>query len=412
MRAAAYLRRSSADENNPGDVSHEAQLSTVRALATANGIDPDTLVLFEDWGKSADETKKAKRTRYLALLKAIEDQEFDFVFVYHVDRIIRSVADFSELTRIADGHTTVMAPGLTLTGSDPMARAFAQIAAVFAELELGRIKQRVQKGFGVRRARGDDLGSFRYGYRTARQADGSIKWERDESVPLDQVLEVVARNKGNILASCVELDTAGIPAPRGGKKWGTSALTRIVDREAPDLRPARNAAGKRQPTRSVLTGLVRCPACETWMTPIATRDALYCHNGRRGGHGKYFTKAGPILAMLHGLTDGQKVVHEWTGTANESDALDLDAARERWRRANVRFQAGGITDDEFADEAKTWKAAQDAAAKASRVSHFRWGEPLVRWSAEPERVNADLRQWFAEVRLDATTLAPVEAVRR
>ncbi len=318
-----------------------------------------------------------------------------------------------ELTRVADGHTTIQAPGLTLTGRDPMAKAFAQIAVVFAELELGRVKQRVHKGFAVRAARGDEFGSFRYGHRTARQADGSIKWERDPSVPLDKVLAVVERNRGNINASCRELDALKIPAPRARGGWGTSALTRIVDREAPKLRTPRGRAGQRQPTRSVLSGLVVCPACDATMTPVATRNALYCYRGSRTpGHGKYFTKAGPILALLHSLTDGRTVTKASLRRGRSPDAQAVAKAEERWRRANIRFQADGISDADYSEERRRWAEARAAADDDGWTLTRQPGVPLVRWDAEPREVNEDLRRQFAEVRLESGTLVPVAAVRR
>ena len=412
-RAAAYIRRSSADDNNPGDVSKEAQLSTVRAMAVANGIDPDDLKIYEDWGKSADEEKRDKRTAYIALLKAIETRRFEFVFVYHVDRIVRSVADFSELTKVAGTYTTIQAPGLTLTGSDPMAKAFAQIAAVFAELELGRIKQRVHKGFAVRAARGDEFGSFRYGYRTARQPDGSIKWERDPAVPLDRVLEVVAANGGNINASCRDLNPE-IPPPRGGKRWGTSALTRIVDREAPKLRTPKGNRPQRQPTKSVLSALVRCPSCGTLLTPVGTRSALYCsHGSRTPGHGRSFVKDAEILAVLHWVTDGRTYTKFMLTRGATTDSAEFEKAQERWRRANVRYSLGGLTDEELRAEHSAWKAVEAAASEEDAWDYEKLvGQPFVHWDADTQTVNKDLRRLFTEVRLEPETFAPLEVIWR
>lgn len=413
-RAAAYIRRSSADEDSPGDVSKEAQLVAVRGLAMAAGIDPDSLAVYEDWGKSADERKKSKRTAYLRLLSDIKARKFTHVFAYHTDRLIRSVADFTELTEVADGHTTIQVPGMTLTGSDPMAKAFAQLAAVFAELELGRIKERVNKGFAVRRSRGDVFGSSRYGYRLAKDpATKVISWERDPSVPLDQVLEVVRANGGNVLKSCLDLKAMKVPAPKGGDDWATSALTRIIEREAPDLRPRKARDGKRQPTTSVLTGLVRCPTCDATMTPVGTRNGLYCRNGQRTPHPKYFTKDAAVLAMLHEATDGRTFTR-FSFAVDDAAKADIVKAEERWRRANRRYQMGGIGDAEYEAEAKRWKAAQDKAEGDDTGLRLdvHEGMPYVRWDADTATVNGDLRRIISEVRLDPTTLAPVELVWR
>lgn len=298
-RAAAYIRRSSVSEDSPGDVSREAQLGAVRGLAEANGIDPAALTVYEDWGKSADETKREKRTAYLALLDAIENQRLDFVFVYHIDRLIRSVRDFSDLTRAADGHTAILTPQFPLTGTDPMARAFAQVAAVFAELELNRIKQRNRKAFDVRIARGDVLGHPTWGMHHIRNGDGQMV-EAPDPAMAERVATVIAtvREAGTILGAAKMLNQRGVPSPKG-KDWHTSALTRVVKAHAPEMLE-RKRKGGRPAGPAPLRGVVKCHCGQT-MTPNAARRQLYCYNGNRQGvakHGRAHVREQDILPWI------------------------------------------------------------------------------------------------------------------
>ena len=370
-RAAAYLRRSSVSEQSPGDVSREAQLVAVRALAQANGIDPDALTIYEDWGRSADETKREKRTGYLALMRAIEDRALDFVFVYHIDRIIRSVRDFAELQQVADGHTTILTPQFPLTGTDPMARAFAQVAAVFAELELNRIKQRNRKALDVRIARGDALGHPTWGMAHVRNGDDQMV-EVPDPDKADDVAKVIGavREAGTILGAVKLLNERGVPAPKGGD-WHTSALTRIVKAHAPEL-VERKRRGGRPAGPSILRGLIRCH-CGTMMTPNAARRQLYCYNGNRQGvdkHGRAHVRERDLLPWI---MDRAQQTHDQGDAAirrqnAEARRADLIEQRERLgyavvdgllTRDQARSKAGEI-DDELAQLAEDLDALGEA----------------------------------------------------
>ena len=106
----AYIRRSTADDSNPGEVSREAQETAVRALAARDGYNGD-LHLFVDWGRSADEAKEAKRVAFLSMLGAIERGEVSAVYAFALDRLYRSMRTFVRLTdaarqRCTDRHAT------------------------------------------------------------------------------------------------------------------------------------------------------------------------------------------------------------------------------------------------------------------------------------------------------------------
>ncbi|MFI5227124.1 MAG: recombinase family protein, partial [Candidatus Limnocylindrales bacterium] len=75
----AYIRRSYADANSTGDVSREVQESAIRELAHRDGHNGDVEV-FVDWGKSASEAKSASRSKYAAMLAAVEDGKVSTVY--------------------------------------------------------------------------------------------------------------------------------------------------------------------------------------------------------------------------------------------------------------------------------------------------------------------------------------------
>jgi hypothetical protein len=67
----AYIRRTTADAGNPGDVSREVQESAIRSLAHKDGFN-GSVRYFVDWTRSADEEKTARCTAYAELLREIE----------------------------------------------------------------------------------------------------------------------------------------------------------------------------------------------------------------------------------------------------------------------------------------------------------------------------------------------------
>ncbi len=68
---AAYIRRSFADSESPGDISRDVQESAIREMAHRDGYNGD-VVWYVDWARSADEEKEAKRTAFRAMLAAVE----------------------------------------------------------------------------------------------------------------------------------------------------------------------------------------------------------------------------------------------------------------------------------------------------------------------------------------------------
>ena len=147
------------------------------------------------------------------------------------------------------------------------------------------------------------------------------------------------------------------------------------------------------------------------MTPVGTRDALYCaRKARIQGHGKGFVKDAAIIALLHAETDGRTFTKMQLFRATP-DAKAFGAAEERWRRVNKRYTLGGISDQEFEAEAARWSEAQ-AAGQSSEVDGWsveKEGKPFVDWDVDTAEVNARLRKLFSRVALDPATMEPVAA---
>lgn len=86
----------------------------------------------------------------------------DVVTVFRFDRISRSVADFYAIgERIRERGASLRSLAEQFDTSTPMGRAMMGFAAIWAELEVETIRERVNNGLSGARARGQVLGRRR-----------------------------------------------------------------------------------------------------------------------------------------------------------------------------------------------------------------------------------------------------------
>ena len=362
----AYVRRSSADADSPGDVSREAQEAAIRELAHRDGHNGNLRVLV-DWDKSADEAKESKRTAFLAMLAAIEAGEVSAVYAASLDRLYRSIRTFVRLTDAARKHgTRIVTAREGVLGGDgsPMAQAFAEITAVFAGLELRTAKARAAGSLAVRQARGDHIGRAGYGHKLAR-VDGAIVTVPDPEHPIGPILAAV-REAGSILGACKLLTERKVPAPGKPRTygdrpiWHPTALRRIIERNAPELVPAAGPTGRRTPTHSALAQLLTCH-CGHVLTPEPARKGYRCTNGNRTGresHGPMWVSEGALLPALQAEAAHLRI------PADAVKVAETGGRREAIRARLARYAelyAEGTIDRERYDAEKT-RANRDSAA--------------------------------------------------
>ena len=406
----AYIRRSSADAGSPGDISRDVQEQAVRELAARDGHNGDVRV-FVDWARSADEEKEAKRTEFRAMLAEVERGNVSTIYAYSLDRLARSTNTFARLLKAAkDQNVRVIThrEGDLSDNGNPTSWAFGFLVSFFAEFELRMAKARAQGARERRVARGDVFGHAPYGYQHVRDDDGRIIRVMDDSDALRPVLAAV-RDAGSILGACRLLEQRGIPAPKGGSRWATSALTRILERDAPELLPRKGPAGRRTPTRSLLGQLLRCH-CGTVMTPNAKRAQYYCNRGHvegSAGHGKYNVRESDLLPWIKAEADRWRRPdsHLEIATANAERRVELDAQRERLGWAVVD---GLLSREEAARKSADIAAEIAALADAEALEEI---PESIDWQDSPEALNGLLRALWEHVQL-GEDMRPVEAVWR
>ena len=405
----AYLRRSSADEANPGDVSREVQEKAVRDLAERDGHNGE-LRVFTDWDRSADEAKEAKRAAFLSMLSAIEKGEVSTVYAYALDRLYRSMRTFVRLTDAAKARNVrivTLREGVLGGDGSPMAQAFAQITAVFSELELNTAKARARSALNARVLRGDVLGQPGYGVRHVRQ-DGRIVAELDPDHPIGPILDAY-REAGSVLAACRLLNERGIPAPKGGAIWGTSTLTRVLEANAPETLPRKTITGRRQPSHAALAQLVTCPHCHARLTPNLIRRQYYCRNGARdrSTHPRYV--ASEVALMAFAEAEAARLLVPDVALLMDGIEARRDALAERRARIADNYEVGLF--DRPTRDAKLAAIARemDELEGQAQVVEI---PPSIDWHAakgHPTELNAVLRVIWREIRLDPE-MTPLDAL--
>lgn len=403
----AYVRRSSADAESPGDVSREAQEAAIRDLAHRDGHNGNLRVLV-DWDRSADDAKESKRTGYVALLAAIEAGEVDAVYAASLDRLYRSIRTFVRLTDAARTHgTRIVTAREGVLGGDgsPMAQAFAEITAVFAGLELRTAKTRAAGALAIRQARGDHIGRAGYGQKLARNEAGAIVTVPDPEHPLEPILDAV-REAGSILGACKLLNERKVPVPgkprtNGDRPiWHPTPLRRIIERNAPELVPPAGPSGRRTPTHSALAQLLTCH-CGHVLTPEPARKGYRCTMGNRTGrdtHGAMWVSERAILPALQAEAAHLRVPGDAVKMA-ETVGGRSGAIRARLARY-AELYAEGTIDRERYDTEKA-RANRDLAGLAAETTALAI-PTAIDWTWSPETLNTVLRALWAEVRLDRT----------
>lgn len=407
--AAAYVRRSSVSADSPGDASKEAQLAAVRAMCGAD------VEIYQDWGISG---QKADRPDYVRLKADVAAGKVGSICAYSLSRLGRSSRElltFVDLCR--DNGVTIRTTVENLDTSTAMGVAMLTVMAAFAQLEADSARERQASARKARIDRGDDM-SAPYGYKLVRQPDKSLRRVRDESVPLDRIFEAY-REAGTVLGACVRLEEWGIPAPRGGKRWATSALTRILERENPGLLPRRAPSGLRSPGHAPLAQLLRCPFCGRMLTPNTHRSQYYCANGageRKGSkdrgetpiHARYTVREVDVLPWVQEQAERHWRPPEATlaieGIEGKRDAID--AQLERFQDEYIK---GRMKPERY--EALRTQLERDAEALTAEASAVDLAGRSIAWDGDVAKLNDFLRAVLVGVDLDEN-LRPVHAEPR
>ena len=399
--AVAYLRRSSATTQNPGNDSHEAQLAAVHRLAG-----PD-VTIYEDWGRSGS-GDGSKRPEYQRLKADIAAGLVASVAAYSLTRLGRNARELlglAELCRSCD--VTLRTAQESIDTGSAMGRAMLGMMAVMAELELEQGKERSESARQARKVRHEAAGLVvpssvaPYGYRNVTEG-GLTRVERDGSVDLS-VIVAAYDEAGSVRQTAVLLNERGVPAPKGGL-WNLTPLRNVLERLASDgqlVLPERNLRQRHSArASSLLAGLVLCH-CGRRMTPNVTRGQLYCAAARsHADHGRMSVTEKALLAVLRPEAEGYiRAIRLEERAAGDDLAKKRSVIERRQQALDARLDVDRITPDAYKGATRALHQELADLHRDVAVSRTLRLEQVPSWS-DVAAMNRHLRRIWTKVQLD------------
>ena len=290
---AIYTRQS---VERADSISVEQQEETCRGALTAAEL--ASCKTYTDRGYSG---KNTDRPALQQLLQDAENGLVEKILVYRLDRISRSVHDFTGLCAQLSAwgiHFRSVTEGITLDDS-PAGTVLAQIMMVFAQFERETIRRRVTDNYYARAKTGMYLGGRPpFGF---DKGETCVDGKRTACyVPNGDAAQMAALfaqylQEGETLGTLVRrLNAAGVPTARGGP-WSTLPLGRLLRNPAfvrADAAVYRYLRGKGAVMNDPVTAYDRVHGC-------------YCY-APQGGAGRKFTDLSHsfvTLAPHEGLVD-------------------------------------------------------------------------------------------------------------
>lgn len=160
LRCAVYTRKSSEEGLDMEFNSLDAQRESCEAYITSQRAEGWVLVRdrYDDGGVSGGTLERPALKRLMA---DIEEGLIDCVVVYKIDRLSRSLMDFSKLVDVFDGnHVTFVSVTQSFNTTTSMGRLTLNILLSFAQFEREVIGERIRDKFEASRKRGMWMGGF------------------------------------------------------------------------------------------------------------------------------------------------------------------------------------------------------------------------------------------------------------
>lgn len=210
IKVAGYLRVST-DQQADSGLGLQAQRGRIEAEAKHRGWE---VLWFMDEGFSAKNLDRPALTEALAALAA---HDVDALVVAKLDRLSRSVVDFSNTLGIAKKQKwALILLDLGVDTSTPNGKLVAGLMSQIAEWEREMIGQRTKEALAAAKTRGQRLG-------------------RPRLTPDAVVARVVALSADLSPSQVAKALTAeGLPTTRGAAEWGPSSVRRLLKGHALD----------------------------------------------------------------------------------------------------------------------------------------------------------------------------------
>lgn len=252
-RAIGYIRVSSEKQVTEG-VSLDAQRERLTRHAEAVGM--DLVAIHSDDGESASSLDRPAFRRALERLCA---GEADVLLVTKLDRLTRSVADWTALVRDHFGPDPAIHPIQLISTVELLdlttasGRMVACILVAVSQCERETTAERTAAAAMHKRHHAETLGSVPYGQSLDHAGRKNKKGNPVELIANAAEIETIRRirelaSTGLTIRAIAAALLAEGRQPRRGTSWSTATLSRLLSRPIPSQGPESNNAQPQDPT--------------------------------------------------------------------------------------------------------------------------------------------------------------------
>ena len=230
LRCAVYTRKSSDEGLDQSFNSLDAQRGAGEAYIASQAHEGWTLVAtrYDDGGFSGGTMERPALQRLLA---DIADGKVDIVVVYKIDRLTRSLSDFSRIVEVfEEAGTSFVSVTQSFNTTDSMGRLMLNVLLSFAQFEREVTGERIRDKIAASKAKGMWMGGLLpLGYDLPAAGTRTLQVNEDEAVTVRRIfgryLEL-----GSVHALQRELAEEGVVSKRrvtaSGKSLGGQSFSR------------------------------------------------------------------------------------------------------------------------------------------------------------------------------------------
>jgi site-specific DNA recombinase len=402
LRCAVYTRKSTEEGLEQEFNSLDAQRESGEAYIAAQKHEGWTCLptRYDDGGFTGGNMDRPALQRLLA---DIDAGKIDCIVVYKVDRLSRSLIDFSKIMDVLDrNHVSFVSVTQQFNTSTSMGRLMLNVLLSFAQFEREIISERTRDKIAAARRKGKWAGGHPVlGYDLASTPQGGrVTVKEEEAKQVRQIFELYLHH-GSLIPTIRDLDKRGWRAKqwttkkgqvRGGRRYTKEALYRLLTnvvyigkvRYHEEIHPAEHA------------GIVN----ESLWHRV--QDALR-HNGRNGGTGSAVTR-NKYGALLKGILQckpcGCGMMHTYTSKANRRYRyyVCMNAQKRGWEDCPTKSVPAAEIERFVVDRIRA--IGKDNKVLAATLAQARKQNQagLEALQGEHRRLERELAQHGAEVR--------------
>lgn len=176
MKAVGYIRVSTEEQAKEG-VSLDNQIERIKSYCNYKGY--GLLEVIKDEGISGG--KNRDRKGFVRLLERLEENDFDAVVLYSLERISRDMLTLLCLEKLFDEYNVELhtVEGEIDTSTPDGFMGFA-MRAFLGEMERRQVKYRTKRAMEYKKRKGEVVGSIPYGFK--RDGDSLIPNENEQEL--------------------------------------------------------------------------------------------------------------------------------------------------------------------------------------------------------------------------------------